>query len=135
MLERGWVTKWRNHDVAGSLFEDVVLYAEISGVSRMSATSSLPLNKQAENIVQKKLLNTITKEELEVLKAYAKQHTVNQPKNSGPPVDTSELGSEEELKKKKEVTVNNLRRNASRKNRKSRRTRRNDSRKTRPNRR
>ena len=101
----------------------------------MSATSSLPLNKQAENIVQKKLLNTITKEELEVLKAYAKQHTVNQPKNSGPPVDTSELGSEEELKKKKEVTVNNLRRNASRKNRKSRRTRRNDSRKTRPNRR
>jgi len=101
----------------------------------MSTTSSPPLNKQAENIVQKKLLNTITKEELEVLKAYAKQHPVNQPKNSGPPANTSELGSEEELKKKKEITVNNLRRNASRKNRKSRRTRRNNSRKTRTNRR
>jgi len=102
----------------------------------MSASSSpLPSNvdKQAANIVQKELLNKLSKEQLEVLTQYAKKHPVQ---GDG----TNELGSEEELKKKKdatkkEVTANNLRRNASRKNRKSRRTRRNNSRKTRINRR
>jgi len=98
----------------------------------MSAGSSPSLNKQAENIVKKELLNKLSKEQLEVLTQYAKQHPVQDA--------TNELGSEEELKKKteapkKEITVNNLRRNASRKNRKSRRTRRNNKRKTRTNRR
>jgi hypothetical protein len=91
------------------------------------------INKKAENIVQKQLLDKLNKEQLEVLTQYAMQHPVN--KNN-----TNELGSEEELKKKQaaainKITVNNLRRNASRKNRKSRRSGRNDKRKTRGNRR
>jgi hypothetical protein len=103
----------------------------------MSANSSPSLNKQAENIVQKELLNKLSKEQLEVLTQYAKRHPVNQPKNLGSAADTNKVGSKEKNTEapKKEITVNNLRRNASRKNRKSRRMSRNNKRTTRINRR